>query len=318
MNLQGLGEFGLIDWIRRREQTRTVGAWTRLGIGDDCAILDVGADANLLVTTDMLMDGRHFRLERDGPEAVGYKAMGVNLSDIAAMAGIPLAAVIAVALPRGAAVEVAQGLHAGLSASAERFGVNIVGGDTNAWDGPLVIAVTLLGQAGARGAVRRGTARPGDAILVTGPLGGSLFAGRHLRPEPRVAEALALHEAALIHAMIDLSDGLSSDLGHILEESGGLGATLAASAIPIHDDALKMSLADGIPALEHAINDGEDFELCLTLAPEDADRLLAAPPFPARLHRVGEVIGTRGLSLRTAEGTRPIPPRGFDHFRSGQ
>ena len=318
MSLQGLGEFGLIDWIRRREQARTRGTWTQLGIGDDCAILDVGANAILLVTTDMLMDGRHFRLERDGPEAVGYKAMGVNLSDIAAMAGIPRAAVVAVSLPRGAAVEMAQELHAGLSASAERFGVDIVGGDTNAWNGPLVIAVTLLGQATARGAVRRGTARPGDAILVTGPLGGSLFAGRHLKPEPRVNEALAIHEAAPIHAMIDLSDGLSSDLGHILQESGGLGATLNASAIPIHDDALKMSLADGVPPLEHALNDGEDFELCLTLAPEEADRLMAAQPFPARLHRVGEVTDAPGLSLRTAEGTRPIQPRGFDHFRSGQ
>ena len=116
----------------------------------------------------MLMDGRHFRLERDGPEAVGYKAMGVNLSDIAAMAGIPRAAVVAVALPRGAAVEVAQGLHAGLSASAERFGVDMVGGDTNAWDGPLVIAVTLLGQATAL-AVPSVAERPGRAMRSWSP-----------------------------------------------------------------------------------------------------------------------------------------------------
>ncbi|MGP0062477.1 MAG: thiamine-phosphate kinase [Isosphaeraceae bacterium] len=317
MKPQHIGEFALIDWIRRHTASPPSNPWTQLGIGDDCAILDIGAPSNLLITTDMLMDGRHFRLALDGPAAVGYKAMGVNLSDIAAMAGVPRAAVVAVALPRGTAVEVAQGLHAGIRTLADRFGVDLVGGDTNAWDGPLVIAVTLLGQATARGAARRAGARPGDAILVTGPLGGSLSAGRHLRPEPRIAEALALHESATIHAMIDLSDGLSSDLVHILDESGGLGAILDADAIPIHADAAAMSLRDGVPAVDHALNDGEDFELCLTLSPEDADRLLAAPPSPARLYRVGEITDAPGLRLRTSEGIRPIEPRGFDHFRSG-
>ncbi len=317
VNPHPVGEFALIDWIRQRQDAHPEGSWTRLGIGDDCAILGVGAPSDLLVTTDMLMDGRHFRLELDGPEAVGYKAMGVNLSDIAAMAGIPRAAVVAVALPRGIAVEVAKGLHSGMRALADRFGVELVGGDTNAWDGPLVISVTVLGEATPRGAVRRSGARSGDAILVTGPLGGSLFAGRHLRPEPRIAEALALHESAPIHAMIDLSDGLSSDLGHILDESGGLGAILDSGAIPIHGDAIEMSLRDGIPALDHALHDGEDFELCLTLCPEDAARLLAAPPSPVRLYRVGEVIDRPGLWLRSDEGVQPIEPRGFDHLRPG-
>jgi thiamine-monophosphate kinase len=315
------GEFALIDWIRRQERVCSVDSWTRLGIGDDCAILGVGegtgAGCDLLVTTDMLMDGRHFRLEQDGPEAVGYKAMAVNLSDIAAMAGIPRAAVVAVALPRHSAVEVAHGLHAGMRALADRFGVELVGGDTNAWDGPLVITVTVLGQATVRGAVLRSGARPGDVILVTGPLGGSLGSGRHLKPEPRIAEALALHRTADIHAMIDLSDGLSSDLGHILDESGGLGAFLDATSIPIHPDAAAMSLRDNVSALDHALNDGEDFELCLTLAPQDAARLLATPPAPARLYRVGEITKTPGLRLCTAEGIRLIEPRGFDHFRSG-
>jgi thiamine-monophosphate kinase len=308
-------EFALIDWIRRREDTRPAGAWARLGIGDDCAILSIGEPCEILVTTDMLMDGRHFRLERDGPDSVGYKAMGVNLSDIAAMAGIPRAAVVSVALPRNNAVKLAQGLHSGMSALAERFGVDLVGGDTNAWDGPLVINVTVLGQATARGAVRRSGARPGDIILVTGPLGGSLESGRHLRPEPRIAEALALHEAVPIHAMIDLSDGLSSDLTHILEESGDLGAILDAAAIPIHADALAMSHRDDRPALDHALHDGEDFELCLTVARDDADRLLAAPPAALRLHYVGEIVDAPGLRLRTEEGIRPLQPSGFDHFR---
>ena len=163
-----------------------------LGIGDDCAILDVAPGSQLLVTTDMLMDGRHFRLESDGAEAVGYKAMGVNLSDIAAMAGVPRAAVVSVALPRANAVLIGQGLHAGLKRMADRFEVDLIGGDTNAWDGPLVVNVTLLGETSPPGAVRRSGARPGDVIVVTGPLGGSLCRGRHLRPEPRIKEALAI------------------------------------------------------------------------------------------------------------------------------
>ncbi len=315
------GEFALIDWIRRQPAPRPTGSWTRLGIGDDCAILGFGPAAasgpprELLVTTDMLMDGRHFHLDRDGPEAVGYKAMGVNLSDIAAMAGVARAAVVAVALPRRRATEVARGLHTGLRALADRHGVELVGGDTNAWDGPLVIAVTVLGEATARGAVKRSGARPGDAVLVTGPLGGSLHSGRHLRPEPRIDEALLLHRAATIHAMIDLSDGLSSDLSHILEESGGLGAVLEPGAIPVHDDARQLAPGDPLAALGHSLDDGEDFELCLTVSPEDAERLCAPGALP-RVYRIGEITRAPGLFLRDADGgLRPLEPRGFDHLR---
>jgi thiamine-monophosphate kinase len=318
------GEFALIDWIRRQGSPQAAGSWTRLGIGDDCAILDLGLSVvggkpatvgELLVTTDMLMDGRHFRLEQDGAEAVGYKAMGVNVSDIAAMAGIPRAAVVAVALPRRSAMEVARGLHAGMRALADRHGVELVGGDTNAWDGPLVIAVTVLGEATERGAVMRSGARPGDVVLVTGPLGGSLASGRHLRPAPRVDEALELNRVATIHAMIDLSDGLSSDLAHILDESGGLGAILDAGAIPVHDDARHLVDDDGPAALDHALNDGEDFELCLTVAPEDALRLCAPAAMP-RVYRIGVITGGPGLFLRSTDGSlRPVEPRGFDHLR---
>jgi thiamine-monophosphate kinase len=308
-------EFALIDWIRLRARP-TPGSWTKLGIGDDCAILHIDRPSDVLVTTDMLLDGRHFQLDQDGPEAVGFKALAVNLSDIAAMAGIPRAALVAVALPRAGAAAIAQGLHAGMQPLSERFDVDLVGGDTNAWDGPLVISVTVLGEATERGAIGREGAKPGDAILVTGPLGGSLFAGRHLRPEPRITEALALHQAASIHAMIDISDGLSSDLDHILTESGGLGAELDADSIPIHPDARAMSGQDGLAALEHALNDGEDFELCVVVAPEDARRLLTAPGATASLRQIGQVTSTPGMRLHTGSGTiHPIEPRGFDHFR---
>jgi thiamine-monophosphate kinase len=307
-----LGEFELIDWIRARSRTR---GRTGLGIGDDCALLRFAPGAETLVTVDMLMDGRHFRLDHDGPEAVGYKALAVNLSDIAAMAGVPVAAVVSVALPRAGAAAIAKGLHAGMAPLIERFDVDLVGGDTNAWDGPLVISVTLMGEATARGAVRRAGARAGDVILVTGPLGGSLL-GRHLRPEPRIAEALALHAAVPIRAMIDLSDGLASDLGHILDESGTLGAVLDSAAIPIHADAHEAGGRDGRSPLDHALNDGEDFELCLVVPPDAADRLTQAPPEPAVVHRIGVVSERPGMWLRSSDGTLALlEPRGFDHLR---
>ncbi len=287
------GEFALIDWIRRQQAGRQ-GRRTAVGIGDDCAVLDLPPGCQLLATTDMLMDGRHFRLNVDGAEAVGYKAMGVNLSDIAAMAGVPLAALVSVALPRGAAVPVGQGLLAGLKRMAERFDVGLIGGDTNAWDGPLVINVAVLGEAAPAGPVRRSGARPGDVILVTGPLGGSLCRGRHLRPEPRIREALALLQAAPLGAMIDISDGLSSDLGHILAESGGLGAVLDAAAIPIHADAVQAAREDGIPALR---------------ARAARRRGLRALPHPGP--------GRRRFLAGGASHGGPALPRGRDHRRAG-
>jgi len=308
-------EFTLINWFRQRERSRTSHS-TKQGIGDDCAILGVTPGCDLLVTTDMLMDGRHFRLDQDGPEAVGYKAMGVNLSDIAAMAGVPRAGVVAVALPRLDAIAVAQGVYNGMRSLAEQFQVELVGGDTNAWDGPLVINVTLVGETTSLGPVRRSGARAGDIILVTGALGGSLASGRHLRPEPRIAEALALHAAAPIHAMIDISDGLSSDLGHILEESG-VGAVVDAESIPIHPDCQAMSRQDGVPALDHAVNDGEDFELCLVVSAENAARLLASTPSPAKIYSIGAITDAPGLRLKLPDGRIvTVGPGGFDHLRA--
>lgn len=306
------GEFDLIARIRAAQPALKR---TRLGIGDDCAALSVTPGAELLVTTDMLLDGRHFRLDHDPLPAIGYKCLAVNLSDIAAMAGVPLAAVVAVALPRARAAAIAEGLMAGMQPLAERFGVDLAGGDTNAWEGPLVVSVTLLAESTPRGPVLRSGARPGDAVLVTGPLGGSLL-GRHLRPEPRIDEALTLRAAADLHALIDLSDGLASDLGHILTESGGLGAILDADAVPIHPDAVRQAGADGKPTLDHALGDGEDFELCVVLPEPDAARLLADPPAGVTLHRVGRIDEGPGLRLRTSGRVVPLAVRGFDHLAS--
>jgi thiamine-monophosphate kinase len=312
----GSGEFGLIAWFRARAERTAAVAF---GIGDDCAGLRFTPGREVLITTDMLLDGRHFLSAEHTPEQIGRKAMGVNLSDIAAMAGVPLAAVVSVGLPlhhgSRSAEELARRLFHGLNGMARECGVALVGGDTNAWDGPLVVSVTVLGEATEKGPVRRSGARPGDVVLVTGRLGGSLASGRHLEPRPRISEALALHQAANLHAMIDVSDGLAADLNHILEESGNLGAVLSAMAIPVHPDAERAAAGDGRSPLDHALGDGEDFELCFTVGPDDANRLLAEPPARVTLYRIGDITPESGLRLAHPDGrVEPLEPMGFDHL----
>src|SRR5436853_1489778 len=186
------GEFGYIDWLRRQTPADPR---VLLGPGDDTAALALTPAAPCLVTTDMLLEGSCFLLADAGPRRVGRKAMAVNLSDIAAMAGRPVAAVVSVGLPRQGGRALAEELYAGLREVADAFDTALVGGDTNSWDGPLVIAATVLGEPTGRGPVRRSGARPGDWLFVTGPLGGSIR-GHHLDFTPRVREALALHAAA--------------------------------------------------------------------------------------------------------------------------
>jgi thiamine-monophosphate kinase len=225
------------------------------------------------------------------------------------MAGVPTAAVASVALPRHGGRSVAEELFLGMREVADAFHVPIVGGDTNSWDGGLVVSVTVLGEATAKGPVLRSGAKPGDWVFVTGPLGGSLL-GKHLDPTPRVTEALALHAAVDLHAMIDISDGLATDLNHILEESR-CGAVLDAAAVPIAHAAIEREKQTGKTPLDHALNDGEDFELAFTVSPADGAKLLQAPPIPG-LVRIGECVET-GLWLTTPTGRQPLVPAGWVH-----
>ena len=266
-----MSEFAYIDWIRRHtpHDPRIL-----IGPGDDTAALRWPTNKPLLVTTDMLLDGSCFRLAEVGPRRVGRKAMAVNLSDIAAMAGKPVAAVVSVGLPRTGGRAVGEELYRGLREMADAFDVALIGGDTNSWDGPLVISVTVLGEATERGPVRRSGARAGDWLFVTGALGGSIR-GRHLDFIPRVREALALHAAVPLRAMIDISDGLAADVNHLCEESR-CGAVIRAQDIPISVDARQMN--DGRSPQDHALCDGEDFELAFAVAPEDGHLLLTAQP----------------------------------------
>jgi thiamine-monophosphate kinase len=283
-----------------------------LGLGDDAAVLRLAGDC--VVTTDLLTDGIDFHLAECDPRRVGRKALAVNLSDMAAMAAKPVAAVVALALPRSGALELAKRLYEGMLPLAERWDTVIAGGDTNTWDGPLVIAVTALGEPTARGVLTRSGARPGDAILVTGAFGGSIL-GRHFDFEPRVAEALHLHEYFRIHAACDVSDGLSLDLSRLCTESR-CGAELDLSAIPIHDDAhrLNKSRDDGISPLEHALSDGEDFELILAVPADEAHRLVAAQPLSVPLTRIGRFLAEPGLWAIDEQRTRnSLEARGFQH-----
>jgi thiamine-monophosphate kinase len=300
------GEFAYIEWLRRQTPAA---AQVRVGPGDDAAILDLPPGAPLVVTTDMLLDGSCFRLAEAGPRLVGRKAMAVNLSDIAAMAARPTAAVVSAGLPRAGGRALAEELYLGMREIADAFACPIAGGDTNSWDGPLVLSVTLLGLATERGPVLRRGARPGDWLFVTGPLGGSIL-GKHLTFTPRIREALELHAAVDLHAMIDLSDGLAADVHHLCVESG-CGAVLHAEAIPISADAGRMP--DARPPLEHALSDGEDFELAFTVAPADGRRLLATQPVAGiTLVHIGAMIDA-GYWLEEAGQRRPLEAKGYVH-----
>jgi thiamine-monophosphate kinase len=304
------GELAFIDWLRRR--TPAAGR-VLLGPGDDAAALAWPAGTPCLVTTDMLQEGTDFVLAEAGPRRVGRKAMAVNLSDIAAMAGRPVAAVVSVALPRRGGRAVAEELYLGLRELADAFDTAVVGGDTGSWDSPLVLSVTVLGEPGPLGLVRRGGAQVGDWLLVTGPLGGSLL-GKHLDFTPRVREALRLAELAPLHALIDVSDGLALDVWRLCVESR-CGAVLWAEAIPIAEAARRMN--DGRAPLEHALGDGEDFELVFAVPPADARALLRAQPVAGvTLVAVGECV-EQGLWLEEAGGRRPLTPAGYVHPLEG-
>ena len=300
------GEFAYIDWLRQRTPLHPR---VLLGPGDDAAAVQFRSNHPCLVTTDMLLEGSCFRLAEAGPRQVGRKAMAVNLSDIAAMAGRPVAAVVSVGLPREGGRALAEELYLGLREMADAFDTALVGGDTNSWDGGLVISVTILGETTARGPVKRSGARPGDWLFVTGPLGGSIT-GKHLTFTPRVREALQLHAVADLHAMIDVSDGLAVDLSRICAESR-CGAVLRAEAIPITAEAMQTN--DGRSALEHALGDGEDFELVFAVPPEEAPGLLAEQPVAGiTLHHIGECVES-GLWLEEAGKRVELQPRGYEH-----
>jgi len=271
-------ELELVEWLRKQQRTH---AAVGLGIGDDMAVVQPSIDPGrpavindrtdrlLLLASDMLLDGVHFDTAKHGFEQIGRKAIACNLSDCAAMAVRPVAATVSVALPAERPLSDAQDLFRGIFALAADFNLAVVGGDTTRWNNPLVIdvAITATPFAGIDPVTRAG-AKVGDTLYVTGPLGGSLL-GRHMIFTPRVNEAKVIAEALgdRLHAMMDISDGLSLDLWRMCQASH-VGAMLVEHDLQhvISDDARRLAESDGRPALEHALADGEDFELLIAAA----------------------------------------------------
>ncbi|PWU17694.1 MAG: thiamine-monophosphate kinase [Verrucomicrobia bacterium] len=292
-----------------------------VGAGDDCAVLDLGVpDRHILFKTDAVVEGVHFTPDTP-PEQIGHKALGRCLSDIAAMAGTPTAALITMALPRPFEPRFIEAIYSGMNVLAKRHDVAIVGGETTTNPERLLISVALLGWVGRAKAVLRSGAQSGDAIFVIGELGGSL-AGKHLTFEPRLAEAHWLSDNVAIHAMLDISDGLAGDLRHILKASHK-GAELLASSIPISRQARLASSSSSTsrssskPPLLAALTDGEDFELLFTVSSPDAVPLLDAwkKQFPdLRLTCIGKITDTEGIQIRDKQGLRILKEKGYEHF----
>lgn len=287
------------------------------GIGDDCAVLDLGLpDDFILLKTDSIVEGIHFTRE-SLPEKVGHKALARALSDIAAMGGTPTAALVTLALPRPFDADYVEQVYQGMAALARRFDLAISGGETTTNPERLLLSIAVLGTVQKNHWASRAGARAGDAIFVTGHLGGSL-SGKHLDFEPRLAEGRWLVGQFQIHAMIDLSDGLASDLRHLMDGSG-LGAELNKSSIPVSREAKRKARQESSsrPPLLAALTDGEDFELLFTVASRDAVPLLDAwkQQFPGTpLTCIGRMTAEPGLRLRDKHGTHPFTGHGYVHF----
>jgi thiamine-monophosphate kinase len=332
VQLGELGEFGLIELVT---QDIAPGAEVIRGIGDDAAVYRVREGDWQLVTTDTLVEEVHFSLEYTTWRDLGWKALAVNISDIAAMGGRPLYALISLCLPVDSDVVTVQELYTGLGEVAQAFGVSLVGGDTVSGLS-VVLSITLIGAVEANRAVFRSGANPGDLIIVTGTLGDSaagLFllqnadydAGSeakrrlkraHLRPEPRVEAGRLLSATGGVTAMLDVSDGLSSDIAHIGRASQ-VDSLLWGENIPLSDALRDLASALGRDPLEWALHGGEDYELLFTVTRGQADRVrdtLAASGIRSAV--IGEVTAPgRGNRLEYKGRLETLPQGGFNHFR---
>lgn len=303
MRLSTLGEVGLIERLAKKiKADKTVVK----GIGDDCAVIKLSEQNYALLTIDMLIEGVHFKIKEATPFQIGWKALGCGLSDIASMGGVAKYAVISLGLPPKLSVEFVDGIYKGMATLGRRFGVNLVGGDTDS-SRAFVIDVAVLGFVEPRNLATRDGAKVGDIICVTDSLGGSYKSKKHLKFVPRIKEARALVSNYKINSMIDLSDGLSTDLSHIAKESK-VGACIYKELVPISKGA----------SLDAALNEGEDFELLFTVSVAEARRLSAKKPsgIEVPITQIGEIVDKKmGLKIIDRFGrVSDLKPKGFRHF----
>jgi thiamine-monophosphate kinase len=334
MNVSQLGEFGLIRRIaaqlpRYRDDVRAA-------VGDDVAVLGLDPGTCALATCDIQVEGVHFWRESITPQQLGRRAVAVNLSDIAAKGGTPEHLLISLALPADLEVSWVESLYVGLAEEASHYGVDIVGGNLSRTAGPIVVDVFLMGKASVEEVLLRSGARPGDVVLVTGWLGeaaaglsllksgtGSVaeewkhLLEAYLVPTPRVSEGRAIAATGRATAMVDLSDGLSSDVGHICEQSW-VGVRLFAERLPVSDEVRHVTEAIGREGWELALEGGEDYELCLTV-PGGAEEEVAAQVRErtgTQLTCVGEILKQEaGRWVVLPDGSEvPLRPLGWNHF----
>jgi thiamine-monophosphate kinase len=294
--LSSRGEFGMIAMLAGKTPKLINSVY---GIGDDTAVLKISSGRDLLLTTDMLIENVHFSLNMD-MKAVGRKSLCCSISDIAAMGGVPLHAVVSLGAPSSTKCSVIDRIYEGIFKAAREYEVDIVGGDT-VKSRNMVINVALTGEVEKGKAVYRHGARPGDHIFVTGPLGNSLKSGWHLNFKPRIKESRYLMSYFKPTAMIDISDGLAGDLGHIMQKSS-VSAIVCGANVPLRKGA----------KLENAFSDGEDFELLFTLAPNDGNRLMKKNKF----HFIGRIVESgQGLLCEMPDGRiKRVEPKSFRHF----
>ncbi|KMP10369.1 hypothetical protein UR09_06460 [Candidatus Nitromaritima sp. SCGC AAA799-A02] len=337
--LKQLGEFGLIDRFRSQLDSRSPRVKT--GIGDDCAVFSTRSNTVQLVSTDALIESIHFDLKTISPEQLGRKTLAANISDIAAMGGTPYLALVSLGLPPSTPVKFLDGFYSGLEACCRTHNMELAGGDTVASPKHLFINLCILGEARRNRVFTRNGARPGDSIFVTGTLGdsalglqllkkgnnASLGSARHrrslilnhLEPVPRLNEAERLARSKLrVTSMIDVSDGLVQDLGHLCAPDG-LGAVIYEENLP-HSPALKSVCKQmGCDATDWSLQGGEDYELLFTMKREDVKKLkklFSKAPAPVSL--IGEITGSPGkIVLEKKDGRRkPLKPStGFNHFK---
>lgn len=298
MLISKLGEFGLIERLKERIKTDSS---VIKGIGDDCAVLTFNKNKYQLFTCDMIVEGVDFT-SKDDSYFIGRKALAVSLSDIAACGGIPCYCIISLGIPTNTTIKNIDKITKGMLSLAKEYNVNIVGGDISKASN-LTIDVSMLGIVEKKNLVLRSSAKVGDIIFITGELGGARY-GKHLKFTPRIKESRYLVKNFKINSMIDISDGLTQDLGHILKESK-VGGIIYEILVPVSRYA---------KGLNDALSSGEDFELLFTMSPDQAKKLLkrASKVFKP----IGEITGKKyGLRLIDKNNQEKIlKPKGFCHF----